>query len=454
MIRIPPNNKDIEAAVLGACMLSKETLYFAMQRLFEDLFYQNKNKAVYKAINALYGQNGNVDILTVYNQLKKSEDLQEIEGPYYLTTLQNNVVSDTQIETHINILCELFLKRTLIHISASTGAMSYDADKDAFELYNTAQNQLEQAQEKVITGKHKDIGYYVKEMLSQHAAVKASGFLGLQTNLHALDESISGLVAPDLIIIAARPGQGKTALALTIIQNLSIKGNVPVAFFSLEMDGVQIVRRLISMHTGIDHSRLRDGKTTEAEAVPIHETAVLIAGSPIFIEDKPTANIRDIRTRAHILHRKHKLGYIVVDYLQLMEGVETKNKTREQVVSEISRGLKVLAKELSIPVIALSQLNRSVESRGDKIPGLGDLRESGAIEQDADSVLLLMRPEYYQVTEPTDVAGVDYDSKGLCVVNIAKNRHGETKHIPLFFDAPRMHFKDIGSFTQLKPVNF
>lgn len=453
MIRIPPNNKDIEAAVLGACMLSKETLYFSMQRLFEDLFYQTKNRAVFRAVNALHANNGNVDILTVYEQMQKNGDLEQIDGPYYLTTLQNNVISETQVDTYIQMLSEMYLKRSMIQISNTTNAMCYDADKDAFEMYATTQNQLEQAQEKVMLGVHRDISYYVKEMLTQLASVKETGVLGLKTKVTELDNSISGLVSPDLIIIAARPGQGKTALALSILYNLSVLEDNHVAFFSLEMDGVQIVRRLVSIHTGIDHGKIRDGRISNEEGNLIHEASVLISKRPIHVEDNPSATIRDIRTRAHILHRKNKLGYIVVDYLQLMEGVDTKNKNREQVVAEISRGLKILAKELNIPVIALSQLNRSVESRGDKIPGLGDLRESGAIEQDADSVLLLMRPEYYQVTEPTNIGGIDYDSKGLCVVNIAKNRHGETKHIPLFFDAPRMHFKDMPGFKQFNYFN-
>jgi replicative DNA helicase len=252
------------------------------------------------------------------------------------------------------------------------------------------------------------------------------------------------LVEPDLIIIAARPGQGKTALALSITYNTSVVSDSPCAWFSLEMDGTQLVRRLVSIHTGIDHSRIRQGQTTKEEDVMIGESVDKISESPIYIDDRATLNVRDIRTKTAMLKKKHGIEYIVVDYLQLMKGVDPKNKNREQIVSEISRDLKVIAKEEQIPVIALSQLSRAVESRPDKIPQLSDLRESGAIEQDADEVIFLMRPEYYKMTEDVEISGTDYSVKGLTVANIAKNRHGAPQYAPLRFTGGTMQFTQHG----------
>jgi replicative DNA helicase len=304
-------------------------------------------------------------------------------------------------------------------------------------------------QERVLIGEAKDMAYFSLKMIEQHDAVKQTGILGISTGLKALDAVIYGLVSPDLLIIAARPGQGKTAMALSITHYISIVHSIPGAWFSLEMDGVQLVRRLASIDTGINHEIIRNGKTTYDEYDTMIKSMEKISKAPIFIEDKTSINVRDIRTRSNILKKKHKIGYIVVDYIQLMSGIDEKNKSREQVVSEISRALKCLAKELQIPVIALSQLSREVEKRPDKMPQLSDLRESGAIEQDADTVLFLMRPEYYKMENDVEISGKEYSVKSLCIGSIAKNRHGQTCHIPLSFRGETMHFYD--NFTYDNP---
>ena len=440
-IRLPASDVNIERAVLGALMMSNEILHVSMPRIFEELFHVEHNKMVYRAIEQLYNVNATVDILSVYNQLKKNGDDEEVGGAYYLTTLQTNVVSAVHLETHITILSELYLKRELGLLSQIAVNRSYSNEDDPFDILAEITTGVEKAHQQVLNGRTRDVGFYLTEMLKQHADVKSTGVLGLRTGIESIDWSIGGLVSPDLIIIAARPGQGKTALALSITHNLTVKGGIPGAWFSLEMDGVQLIRRLVSMGSGIDHERIRNGRTSDDDEKAMLDAAGLISNRKLFIEDSPTMTIRDIRAKAILLKRKHDIKYMVVDYLQLMEGDRNKYGTnREQVVSDISRGLKVIAKELGIPVIALSQLNRSVEARTDRLPNLSDLRESGAIEQDADEVIFIMRPEYYGITDATPYGANSV--QGLAVIKVDKNRHGETGIYFSHFDGSRMLFSN------------
>lgn len=440
-IQIPANNADMEAAVLGALMMSNDTLHMTMPRLFTELFYQDANKAVFRAIEQLYMVNATIDILSVFAQLKRNGADELVGGPFYLTKLQANVVSSAHLETHIGILSELYLKRELGRLSYQAHQRSYQDETDAFDILSAITSGVEKAHQQVLNGHTRDVTYYLTEMLKQQSEVKATGVLGIRTGLESIDWSIGGLVAPDLIVIAARPGQGKTALALSITHNLTIKNGIPGAWFSFEMDGVQLMRRLVSISSGVDHERIRNGRTTDEEDRKISITAGHISSCKLFIEDQPVMTIRDIRAKATLLYRKQGIKYIVVDYLQLMEGDRSKyNASREQVVSDISRGLKIIAKELGIPVIALSQLNRSVESRADKLPNLSDLRESGAIEQDADEVIFIMRPEYYGITDGDAYGGNSV--KGLAVIKVDKNRHGETGIFFSHFDGARMMFSN------------
>ena len=439
MNQLPPHNKSMEEAVLGSLMLSKDALFLSMGRLFPEIFYSDRHKEVFVSIRNLYDANGTVDTLTVFEQLRRSGSH---VTAFDLLSMQKQVTGFTQLETHIQFLAELFVKREVIRIGMQSAAKGYDDSVDAFDLANQTGAEIEKAQETVLGGITKDLPAYVMEMLRQHTQVKETGVMGLKTGLETIDGTVGGLVSPDLIIIAARPGQGKTALALSITKNLTIDRKVPGAWFSLEMDGVQLVRRLTSMHSGIDHSAIREGRTKPNEDKLLQDSAAYISECPLFIEDKPSVNIRDVKTRAHVLHKKHGIKYLVLDYLQLMDGGDAKNKSREQVVSEISRGLKVLAKELDIPVIALSQLNRSVETRADRLPNLSDLRESGAIEQDADEVMFIMRPEYYMMTEPVKIGGIMYDPNELAIVSIAKNRHGETGNHAARFSGSKMQFSN------------
>lgn len=438
---LPPQSLEIEEAILGALMIDNSALNLSMSRLGEDMFYKMDFKAIFKAIEALYDRGQGVDIISVSEELKRQNNLELAGGMYGVMKITNGVVSSANIENHILILAENYLKREMIGICHESFSKAYLPETDVFDLISVTDNRISKAQEKVVKGMSKDIAYYGVKVLEQHSAVKQTGILGIKTGIFELDKATNGLVSPDLIIIAARPGAGKTALCLSVMYNTSVVGEIPCAIFSLEMDGVQLVRRLASIDTGIPHERIRNGHTTDDEEKRLIDSVEKITNSKIFIEDKTSMNIRDIRTKASVLKKKHNIGYIVVDYIQLMSGTDVKGKNREQIVSDISRGLKCIAKELEIPVIALSQLNRAVEQRPDKMPQLSDLRESGAIEQDADSILFLMRPEYYNMTEPITLKDQEFPVQNLAICSIAKNRHGSTKNIPMEFIGSTMKFK-------------
>jgi replicative DNA helicase len=438
---LPPQSLEIEEAILGALMIDNSALNLSMSRLGEDMFYKMDFKAVFKAIEALYDKGQGVDIISVSEELKRQNNLELVGGAYGVMKITNGVVSSANIENHILILAENYLKREMINICHESFSKAYLSETDVFDLISVTDNRISKAQEKVVKGMSKDIAFYGLKVLEQHSMVKHTGILGIKTGIFELDKATNGLVSPDLIIIAARPGAGKTALCLSVMYNTSVVGEVPCAIFSLEMDGVQLVRRMASIDTGIPHERIRNGHTTDDEEKKLIDSVERITNSKIYIEDKTSMNIRDIRTKASVLKKKHNIGYIVVDYIQLMSGTDVKGKNREQIVSDISRGLKCIAKELEIPVIALSQLNRAVEQRPDKMPQLSDLRESGAIEQDADSILFLMRPEYYNMTEPVNFKDQEFPVQNLAICSIAKNRHGSTKNIPMEFIGNTMKFK-------------
>lgn len=438
--KVPPQDVDLEKIILGSLMLDMNCVAIGMSRLFEDIFYLDAHKSVFTAIQRVYDKNIPVDMMNVIDQLRKDETLELIGGLHYITKLTRDVSSGANIESHIAIISEKYLRRKTIEISAASMESAYSDSDDIWDNISLSDAAMQKAQENILTGSSKDIAYFGSQVLQSHAMVKETGVLGISTGIEELDKQVCGLVAPDLIIIAARPGQGKTALALSITHNTSILNNEPCAWFSLEMDGEQLVRRLASIDSGIDHTRLRNGQTSIEEEKMLNDSINKISKCKIFIEDKANANIRSIKTRSILLKKKHKIKFIVVDYLQLMSGTETKGQSRENIISEISRGLKCIAKDLGIPVVALSQLSREVEKRPDKMPQLSDLRESGAIEQDADGVWFLMRPEYYKMTEPVTIGGKEYDVHGLCILNSGKNRHGATGYVPIKFTGHTMKF--------------
>lgn len=439
--KVPPQVKEVEMAVLGALLLDSYCLPSVIGLLFVDAFYVDAHQKIYSAILKLYDGNKKIDTLTVVEQLKADEVLEIVGGPYYVVTLTNQVVSTANIEYHAMLVIQKYLGRELIRICGEGIGDAYEDSTDIISLYEKTDNELINVQERVLSASMQDMSYYSKKVYEEYETVKSTGVLGIQTGIKPLDAMICGLVAPDLIIIAARPSMGKTALALSITHYTSILHDIPCAWFSLEMNGSQLTMRLAAIDSGLNHKEIRQGKISTNDETLLFNSLDRIGKAPIYIEDKGVINIRTIRTRTHILKRKHKIQYIVVDYLQLMSAVDPKNKNREAVVSEISRSLKELARELNMPIIALSQLSRAVEARPDKMPQLSDLRESGGIEQDADEVIFLMRPEWYQFTEPVQIKGKDYDVRGLCIGKTAKNRHGDCENFAMWFEGRQMLLK-------------
>lgn len=438
--KVPPQAVDLEVAVLGSIMLESQCLGEVIGVLFMEVFYKEAHQLIFKAILNLYDSNNAVDSLTVISKLKENEDLERVGGAYAVIKITEGVVSTASVETYCRIILQQYLKREMIKISSNNIAESYEDYTDAFEIYDKADNDLIQAQERVLGGNIKDMNHYAFKVYEQYETVESTGVLGIETNILSFDKVFCGLVAPDLIIIAARPGQGKTSFALSLTHSISVLRDIPCAWFSLEMNGTQLTRRLVSINSGISHEKIRTGKIDESDKRKFIDSVDKVSKSPIYIEDKAGINVRSIRTRANVLKRKNGIKFIVVDYIQLVHSVEPKNKNRDNIIGEITGGLKQLALELDMPVIALSQLSREVEKRADKMPQLSDLRESGNIEQDADEVIFLMRPEYYEFLEPVNISGKEYDVNGLCIAKGAKNRHGATCNFAMAFNKPTMHF--------------
>lgn len=437
--KVPPQAKEFEEAVLGAILIDMNCLPEVINQIFAEVFYLESHQLIFKAITSLYDQNKKIDILTVVEELKRKEELDLVGGHYYVVKLTNNVVSTANIEYHCMIIKQKYLMREMIKICGNAIGEAYEDSADAFDLYDKTDNDILNTQQSVLQGQVKNMSYYSSKVYDQYETVKTTGVLGIQTGILTFDRILSGLVAPDLFIIAARPSQGKTALALSITHHISVLNKIAGAWFSLEMDGIQLTRRLASIDSGIPHESIRQGKVNSNDEIRFYQSLDKIAQAPIFIEDKGSINVRGIRTRANILVRKNDIKYIVVDYLQLMEGIDARNKNRNEIVGEITRGLKMLAKELNIPVIALSQLSREVEKRADKMPQMSDLRESGNIEQDADEILFLMRPEKYGFTEPAIISGKEYEAQGLCIGKVEKNRHGACENFAMKFIGNTMH---------------
>jgi replicative DNA helicase len=445
-----PHSKELEESVLGAIMMEPGCLPLVVSRLHEAVFYHELHRRAYRAIMSLYDQSQPADLVTVTERMNRLGLFDKSVTPYDLTLITNAVVSSANIEAHILILQQYYLQREAIRLGNEMVFNGYNADP--FDTLNSVGAEILRLQEQALKGHNKTMADHIIQVNKDREAISLKGTLGTPTGLTTLDEVISGLVPPDLIILAARPGMGKTALALTIIRYVAIDRKEPAGLFSLEMSAAQVVTRLESIQSGIAHEYVRKNDLSESQRIHLANADAILAKSGIHIDDHAGLNIRELRTAANIMKRKHGIKHLVVDYLQLMSGVDERGKSRENVISEISRGLKVIAKELDITVIALSQLSREVEKRPDKMPQLSDLRESGSIEQDADEVIFLMRPEYYEMIGPVEIGGQEYDSKDLVICKVAKNRHGSPKGIPLYFNAPCMTFMDRPPGTSFKPI--
>jgi replicative DNA helicase len=429
--KVPPQATDLEEAVLGAMMIESNALTSIIDILRPEMFYKEHHQIIYKAILSLFNHSEPVDILTVTNELKKSGELDLVGGAYYITQLTNRIASAANIEFHSRIIIQKFIQRELIRISTEIQHEAFDDSVDVFDMLDNAERNLFSISETNIRRSTEDMHSLVREAVKQiEAATNQEGHIsGVPSGFTELDRVTAGWQKSDLIIVAARPSMGKTAFVLSIAKNVAIDFKKPVAFFSLEMSAVQLVTRLISSETELDASKLKRGLLEKYEWTQLNEKIKGLIGAKLYIDDTPALSIFELRAKCRRLKAQYNVELIIIDYLQLMAGTGDKSGNREQEISTISRSLKALAKELSIPIIALSQLSRAVETRGGpKRPILSDLRESGAIEQDADLVLFLYRPEYYKID---DIDG--RPTKGLAEVIIAKHRNGALSDIYLRF---------------------
>lgn len=442
--KLPPQAAPLEEAVLGAIMLEKDALTEVLDILQAECFYVDAHQLIYTSMLRLFERSQPIDLLTIREELKKMGELEAVGGAVYLAQLTNKVASAANIEYHARIISQKFIQRELISISTKTINDSFEDTIDVFELLDNAENGLFKIAERNMGRSVDRMGSLASKLLKQIEEMKdvEDGLTGVPTGFTELDRLTSGFQASDLIILAARPGMGKTALTLSIAKNAALEFNKPVAFFSLEMSSLQLASRIISMEAEIPGSKLRNGQLEEYEWQQLHSAIERVADAPIFIDDTPGINSFELRAKCRRLKMQYDIQLVIVDYLQLMSGGGEAGKggNREQEVSAISRALKNLAKELNVPVIALSQLSRAVETRGgDKRPLLSDLRESGSIEQDADMVAFIYRPEYYQILEDEEGQSL----KGVADVIIAKHRHGALMDIRLRFEGQFARFTNM-----------
>ena len=445
--KVPPQALELEEAVLGALMLEKDALTEVVDVLRPESFYHERHQLIYKAILSLFSKSEPVDLLTVTNRLRETGELEQAGGAYYITILTSKINSAANIEFHSRIIAENSIKRDLISISSEITRDAFEETTDVFELLDKTEQALFEVSESNIRKNYSDMQSIMREALDQLEKKKdnTDGLTGVPAGFTALDRITGGWQFSDLIIIAARPAMGKTAFILSAVRNAAVDFNMPAVVFSLEMSSVQLVNRLISAEAELESDKLRKGNLEEHEWVQLHHKVSRLSDAPIFIDDTPALSILELRAKCRRLKAQHDIQLIVIDYLQLMSGDTSARKSgnREQEIASISRALKGIAKELNVPVIALSQLSRAVETRGgDKRPQLSDLRESGSIEQDADQVLFLYRPEYYGITEAED--GTPLTGTGEVI--IAKNRHGSIEDVRLRFIGKYTKFCDLDSF--------
>ena len=446
--KLTPQALELEEAVLGAMMIDKIGVGEVIDLLQPEAFYKESHKHIFEAIYQLFVDTQPVDLLTVSAQLRKNAKLELAGGDYYLIQLTQKISSSAHIEFHSRIILQKFIQRSLIRISSEIIEASYDETTDVFDLLDSAESKLYE----VTQGNIKRSSETAQSLVLQakkriEEIANKEGLSGIASGFDKLDKLTSGWQPSDLIIIAARPGMGKTAFVLSMARNIAIDYGHPVAIFSLEMASVQLITRLISSETGLSSEKLRTGKLEPNEWIQLNTKVKNLEKAPLFIDDSPSLSIFDLRAKCRRLASQHGIKLIIVDYLQLMTAGGSNGKgggNREQEISTISRNLKALAKELAVPVIALSQLSRAVETRSttSKRPLLSDLRESGAIEQDADIVSFIYRPEYYKLDEWDDEEASP--TAGQAEFIIAKHRNGSLENIRLKF------IGNLGKFDNLE----
>lgn len=432
--KVPPQAKELEEAVLGAIMLEKSAFDSVIEILKPECFYLDAHQEIYRAMQSLAAKSLPIDLLTVVEELKVRERLEMVGGPYVVTKLTNAVVSSANIEAHSRIILQKFIQRELIRISGEIIGDAYEDSTDVFDMLDEAESKLFEITNNHLRKNFDDIETVLVKTINRIEEMRSreDEITGVTTGFPSLDKLTYGWQPTDLIILAARPSVGKTAFALNLARSAALNKDKPtgVAFFSLEMSSSQLVQRILSAESEIHLEKIARGRLEEHEMKQLYKKGIdKLSKAPIYIDDSAALNIFELRAKCRRLKNKHNIGIIIIDYLQLMSGSADKNSNREQEISKISRDLKGLAKELQVPIIALSQLSREVEKRkeGNKVPQLSDLRESGAIEQDADMVMFLYRPDYYEITENEH----GESTKGETYVKIAKHRNGSLETIKL-----------------------
>lgn len=440
--KLPPQSVELERAVLGALMLEKEAYGVVADMLAPESFYEPAHNKIYHAIQNLSIRECPIDMLSVIEQLKRDGNLEDVGGVMYISELTNKVATTAHLKYHAQIIMQKAIARDLIALSSRIIENAYDESEDVEDLMQEAEGGIFEISQHSMKRDVVQIDPVIKEAFERmkKASQNKNNMSGIPSGFHALDKVTSGWQKSDLIIIAARPAMGKTAFVLSMAKNMAVQYKVPVALFSLEMSNVQLVNRLIMNVCEIEGDKIKNGKLSPKEWDQLETRITELMGAPIYVDDTPSLSIFELRSKARKLVREHKVQCIIIDYLQLMNASGMSFGSREQEISTISRSLKGLAKELDIPIIALSQLNRNVEGRvgiDGKRPQLSDLRESGAIEQDADMVCFIHRPEYY-----FKKGQENYDEKmvGMAEIIVAKHRNGETKAIVLRFDQNRARF--------------
>lgn len=452
---LQPQALELEEAVLGALMIEQDAYIEVSDILKAESFYDHRHRVIYSAVTSLYISQRPIDILTVTEQLKSTGQLEEAGGAVYIAMLAGKVTSSAHIEYHAQIIAQKAIAREIISYSGELQAKAFDSTTDVSELLQEAEGQLFQITHRNVKKDFSSIDSVLADAMTRikTAASRAKGMSGLASGFKALDDVTSGWQKSDLIILAARPAMGKTAFALSMAKNIAVNNNTPVAVFSLEMSNVQLVNRLISSVCEIPGHKLRDGRLAPYEWNILDQKVSALQNAPIYLDDTPSLSITEFRSKAFRLKSEHDIQLIIIDYLQLMNASGIKFGNRQEEISTISRNLKAIAKELDIPIIALSQLNRSVDSREGgyegKRPQLNDLRESGAIEQDADIVCFIHRPEYYKIYEDPQ----HNDLHGVAEIIIAKHRNGGVGDVRLAFRSELALFDNLGAKSIQSRVN-
>ncbi len=449
---IPPQNVELEEAVLGAIMIENNAIFSVQEILKPEAFYKESHQLIFQAALDLSAKHEPIDLYTVGEMLRRKNQLQQVGGPLYLASLTQKVGSAAHIEFHSKIIVQKFIQRELIRASSDIQKNSFDDSIDVTDLIDYAEGEIFKVSEGYIKRDVQKSYDVIRKALKliEEAKDKPDGLSGVPSGFNDLDQITLGWQPSDLIIIAARPAMGKTAFVLSLARNISVDFNRGVAFFSLEMSAEQLITRLIVSESGFDSRTIKSGKLNSEQWAHLEKSIVPLQNAPLYIDDTPALSIFEFRSKARRLKVQYDIQLIIIDYLQLMTGPNETKGNREQEVSAISRSLKAIAKELNIPIIALSQLNRSVETRGgNKRPQLSDLRESGAIEQDADIVAFIHRPEYYGLTH--DESGIPI-VPGTAEIIIAKHRNGATDIINLKFRAEQARFTNFDEIPDMEGI--